>query len=129
MYIEKLYLNQWLDLSIYGRKPTFFTLKQKGRYDLNTQKTYKGVSLLRMNYLTDITSLIQIFGSQKEYTFLEFESLNLNQVQHYDSIPDDDAKNGNLIYKEYFYLSDTIKMNSRTVTGVIDVLKRVGGVI
>jgi hypothetical protein len=53
----------------------------------------------------------------------------LNQVKHFGDTPADDATHGITIYEEYFELSDTIKSNSRTVTGIFEVFGNVGGLI
>ena len=58
MFIERDQIDQRLDYSIYGSRPTNNVLAYKGQYSLNFDKTMMGVSLMRMNFLTDVTSFL-----------------------------------------------------------------------
>lgn len=53
----------------------------------------------------------------------------MNQVDNDPAPLPADATNGNVIYREYFEFSTIVKMNSRTVTDIIDVFGAVGGVV
>ena len=75
-----------------------------------------------MNFINDVTSLLQIFGRSKNYSFLHLKKST------FDIIPQS-ADNENSLYMEYFIFSDTQIMNSRTVYSIVGVFGYVGGII
>ena len=78
----------------------------------------RAITKLRMNYLQDILSYVQVLGSSISYTYLEVEQFTCNQINlEWDAM-----------YFEDFALSDTTKQHSRTVSSVTDVFGYVGGV-
>ena len=78
---------------------------RKGWYQFDILKTQKALSVMRMHYIQDIISYIQVLGQSTSYTFLELEQFTINQVN----------MEWEFLYVEYFVFSETVKQHSRTV--------------
>ena len=55
-------------------------MEQHGWFALDADKQQKGLSIIRMNFLSDVTSMIQLFGTQENYQFLDLQSSKINPV-------------------------------------------------